>query len=107
MKHKDWFVAGTLVTIGLLLLFAASTGMGPVWWNMGWMMVWAMLVPWAVFIILFVLVMSLSSWGVSTVARTFMRHQCPVCRHHVKADWKICPNCGAQLVSVGEKVNHS
>ncbi len=33
VKRQDWFIAGTLVFLGLLCLIVASFGIRPVWWS--------------------------------------------------------------------------
>jgi hypothetical protein len=97
LKRKDWFIAGGLVAIGIILLVVASIAMQPMGMNMGMMMVWAMFVPWIVLIILFLLVACFGRWVVLIVSRALGRHECPSCGLRIRSKWKICPNCGSPL----------
>lgn len=98
VKHRDWWIAGTLVILGLLCLIAASFGIRPMWWSMGSMMVWTMFVPWLVFIGLIIALLSFGVWFVPKALNVTSRHRCSVCgERRIHADWEHCPHCGAEL----------
>lgn len=103
MKDKDWWIAGALVIVGLVCIVGASVGMRPMWLSMGSMMMWAMFVPWLVFIGLIVAVVWAGLWLVPKALNASSRHQCPACGARVHTDWRICPHCGVELTSTNQR----
>ncbi len=97
MGRKDWFIAGGLVAIGIILLVVASIAMQPIGMNMGMMMVWTMFIPWIILIFLFLIVVSFDQWVVSIFIHALGRHKCSSCSQRIRSDWKICPYCGSTI----------